>query len=217
MRNQYVIEADKIKIECIIKKLQQRFINGYYAENIEDACQQALSLISKEDRLVSWGGSQTLDQIGIKEKIGEIKPITVIDQYAYPIREEALQKRREALMSDVYFMSTNAITLDGELVNVDGTCNRIAALCFGPKKVVVIAGINKIADNLQDAVKKIQRDACMMNAVRLGRHKVPCRHTGRCGDCKIEGQTMCSNWVVTRYSPFPDRLHVILVNDVLGF
>ena len=216
MRNQYVKEADKIKIDSIIKKLEQRFINGYYVETPEEACKLALSFISEDDKLVSWGGSQTLDQIGLKEKIAELN-IEVIDQYAYPVRAEALEKRREALMSDVYYMSTNAITLDGEMVNVDGTCNRVAALCYGPKKVVIIAGVNKIADNIDDAVKKIHRDACMMNAVRLGRDKVPCRYTGRCGDCKIEGQTMCANWVVTRYSWFPERIHVILVNDILGF
>jgi len=216
MQNQYVKEANKVKINKTIEKLQQRFINGYYTETKEEACKLAVSFITEEDKVVAWGGSQTLDQVGVKEEIAKLD-VEIIDQYDFKTRAEALDKRRKALHTDVYFMSSNAVTLDGELVNVDGTCNRIAALCFGPKKVVLIVGVNKLADNLTEAFAKVQRDACMANAIRLERHKVPCRHTGRCGDCKIEGETMCSNWVITRFSAFPDRMHVIFVNEELGF
>lgn len=205
--NEHVKAANQKKIEAIIKNLEQRNMSGYYCETIEQAREQILSMIEEND-LVSWGGSATLDELGIKEELNNVLNGTA----ASP--EEAYENRRKAFMSDVYLTSTNAITLDGKLVNIDKTGNRVAAMCFGPKKVIVIAGVNKITEDEDTAVARVRTEACVPNAIRLGL-KNPCAVTGKCAQCL--GQSMCCYTVVTRASAFKDRIHVILVNEVLGY
>ena len=201
--------ANKQTIEHIIKNLEKRNMAGYYCESTEEANAQILALIGGED-VVSWGGSVTLDQIGIKDQLEH-----VIDATKAP-PEKAYDERRKTLMADVYLTSTNAVTMEGELVNIDGTGNRVAAMCFGPKKVIVVAGVNKIAQDEQAALARIRTEACPPNCIRLNK-KTPCAVTGKCGSCLTPGQTICSYTVTTRFSCVPDRIHVILVNDVLGF
>jgi L-lactate utilization protein LutB len=205
----YIKEAGKRKIEYVIKNLEKRNMNGYYCENAEEANQKILSLI-KDGELVSWGGSATLDAIGIKALLPNVFDATK----APP--EKAYDEKKKTLMSDVYLTSTNAITMDGELVNIDGTGNRVAAMCFGPNKVIVVAGVNKIAENEEAALARIRTEACPPNCVRLGR-TTPCAITGKCGQCLTPGQTICSYTVTTRFSSINDRIHVILVNESLGF
>lgn len=207
--NKNVKEANKKKIEYVIKNLEKRNITGYYCENVEEANRKILSLIGEED-VVSWGGSATLDQLGIKEKL-----TNVIDATKAPA-EKAYEERRKTLMADVYLTGTNAVTMDGELVNIDGTGNRVAAMCFGPKKVIVVAGVNKIAEDEASALARIRTEACPANGIRLGK-KTPCAVTGKCGHCLTTGQTMCSYTVTTRFSGIPDRICVVLINDVLGY
>ncbi len=201
--------ANKKKIERIIKNLEKRNMEGYYCETMQEAREKILSLI-EEEHVVSWGGSATLDQIGIKEQLKK-----VIDATKAP-PEKAYEERRKTLTADVYLTSTNAITLEGELVNIDGTGNRVAAMCFGPGKVIVVAGANKIAQDETAALSRIHTDACPPNCIRLGKH-TPCAATGKCGDCLKPGQTICSYTVTTRFSPVSGRIHVILVNDTLGY
>ena len=206
---QNVKEANKRKIGTIIKKLEQRNMKGYYCEDVEAARRQVLSIIRKEE-VVSWGGSATLDQIGIKKELSN-----VIDATTAP-PERAYEERRRTLTADVYLTSTNAVTMDGELVNIDGVGNRVAAMCFGPNKVIVVAGANKIAENEEAAIARIKTDACPPNCIRLGK-QTPCALTGKCGQCLTPGQTICSYTVTTRFNSIPDRVHVILVNEVLGY
>lgn len=201
--------ANKIKIGTIIENLEKRNMKGYYCQDAGEAKELALSLIGEDD-VVAWGGSVTVDQIGIRSELKN-----VIDRDAAP-PEDFIKVRRDALLSDVFMTSTNAITMDGELVNIDGMGNRVAAMCFGPGKVIVIAGANKIVRDEEAAIARIKTDACPPNCVRLLK-KTPCAATGKCGDCKIPGQTICSYTVTTRFSAIPDRIHVILVNENLGF
>ena len=204
-----VMTGNKVKIETIIKNLEKRNMKGYYCETAEEARELALSMIGEND-VVSWGGSETVVQIGIKEHLKN-----VIDRDAAP-PEDFIKVRRDALLSDVFLTSTNAITMEGELVNIDGMGNRVAAMIFGPNKVIVIAGANKIVKDEAAAIARIKTEACPPNCIRLAK-KTPCAVTGECGSCLIPGQTICSYTVTTRFSALPDRIHVILVNENLGF
>lgn len=204
-----VMTGNKVKIDTIIKNLEKRNMNGYYCETVEEARNLVLSMINDEE-VVSWGGSETVVQLDIKKDLKK-----VIDRDAVP-PEEFMQVRRDALLSDVYLTSTNAITMEGELVNIDGMGNRVAAMCFGPNKVIVIAGANKIVKDEAAAIARIKTEACPPNCIRLGK-KTPCASTGKCGECMIPGETICSYTVTTRFSMIKDRVHVILVNENMGF
>lgn len=207
-------KANKIKIEKIIKKLALRNMTGYYCETAADAVEQIRALIP-EGVEVSWGGSVTLDQIGIKDVL-KSGNYNVLDPMSVSDPAEGLQARRKSLMSDVFLTSTNAITMDGELVNIDGRGNRVAAMIFGPEKVIVVAGANKIVFDESDAVDRIKNDACPANCLRLDR-KTPCAIEGKCGNCLSKGNTICGHTVTTRFSFIDDRIHVVLINENLGY
>lgn len=207
-------KANELRIKTVIKNLEKRNMAGYYCETAEEAVKQVLALIP-EGSEVAWGGSLTLDQIGVKPilKEGNYK---VNDPMSYADPAEGRQARREALLSDVFLTSVNAVTMDGEIVNIDGVGNRVAAIVFGPKKVIMIAGVNKLVMSEADAVDRIRCDACPPNVTRLGR-KTPCSVTGKCAECLIPGETICCQTNVTRFSGIDDRIHVVLVNEVLGY
>lgn len=210
----YKSKANKVQIQEIIKNLEKRGMKGYYCENAREASEKLLSLIP-DGALVSWGSSQTLDEIEVKDKLPLINA-RVLDPMSFKDPEEAYTARINALSSDVFLTGTNAITLDGELVNIDGSGNRVAGLCFGPRKVIVVVGANKIARDEEAAMARIKTVACVANCIRLDK-KTPCAKTGKCTDCLIPGQTICSMTVVTRFCNKKDRIHVILVNESLGF
>jgi len=207
--------ANEVKIRTIIENLDKRNITGYYCETKEEAAELVLSMIP-EGAEVSWGGSYTLDQLDIKDTL-KSGPYEVNDPME--IREDraaTMEMRRKAMNCDVYLSSLNAITMDGEIVNIDGTGNRVAAIVFGPEKVILVAGVNKIVLREADAVDRIRSEACPPNCIRLGK-KTPCAVSGKCTECLIKGNTICSHTVTTRFSAIDDRMHVILVNDILGF
>lgn len=210
----YETKANKVQIQEIIKNLEKRGMKGYYCENAREASEMVLSLIP-DGALVSWGGSLTLEEIEVKDKLTLINA-RVLDPSSFKDPQEAATARINSLSSDVYLTSTNAITMDGELVNIDGTGNRVAAMCFGPKKVIVVAGANKIARDEEAAMARIKTRACVANSIKLEK-KTPCAKTGKCADCLIPGQTICSMTLITRFCNKPDRIHVILVNESLGF
>ncbi|MDX9888058.1 MAG: lactate utilization protein [Anaerovoracaceae bacterium] len=206
------------KMVSILKNFKKRNIEGYYAETSEEARTIALSMV-EEGSVVSWGGSKTLEETGIQKGLFELEEagkIIIIDPFRQKDPEANYEARRQGLLADVYFLSANAITTDGELANIDGTGNRVAALTFGPKKVIVVAGINKMTDNLEEAIKRVKEVACPQNAIRLGR-KTPCALTGHCCDCLLPKETICSSIVTTRFNLTPGRLNIILINEKLGF
>ena len=212
--NESVKKANKIKFETIIKNLAKRNMEGYYCDSAEDACDKGLSFI-KDNACISWGGSATLSEIGFFEKLKSKNPV-LIDGFSPPSPEEAYEHFRKAFSVDYFLMSTNAITLDGKLINIDGTGNRVAALIYGPREVLVFAGANKVVFTEEDAVSRIRTYACTANAARLNKNNTPCVLTGKCGDCLLP-EGMCSHTVITRYSKVPGRIKVLLINDNLGF
>lgn len=210
---QNIKAANKLKIDTAIKNMEKRGIQGHYCETKEEACEMILSMI-QDKSAVSWGGSATINALGVKEKLAE-RDVVIIDPYGTTDPAESSERRRQGLLSDYYLMSTNAVSIDGELVNIDATSNRVAALCFGPKKVIVVVGANKLAHRLEDAMERAKFYAAVPNNVRLKRN-TPCTITGVCSDC-LSKDCICCNIVTTRYCSTPGRIQVIFVNENLGF
>ena len=210
---QNIKAANKLKIDTAIKNMEKRGIQGHYCETKEEACELVLSMI-QDKCVVSWGGSATINAIGVKEKLAE-RDVMTIDPYGTSDPAESIARRRQGLTADYFLMSTNAVTMDGELVNIDGTSNRVAALCFGPKKVIIVVGANKLARRHDDALERARLYAAVPNNVRLKRN-TPCTVTGDCSNC-LSKDCICCNIVTTRFNSTPGRIQVIFVNENLGF
>lgn len=195
--------------QTVIKGLQSRNMSGYYAEDKEAALKQALKLI-EENSTISMGGCASAKEIGLVQALQE-------GNYQYLDRSK--MESREGLLaaynSDVFLSSANAMTSDGILVNIDGNSNRVSCIAQGPKKVIFIVGMNKVCDDLDSAMKRARNVAAPANAQRFD-VKTPCKETGKCFDCKSP-DTICCQFLITRYSRHTGRIHVILVNDNLGF
>lgn len=211
--NSFKKEAFKNSAETLMKKLSMRGINSSYFDNIEDLQTRVKTMVPRNS-VVSWGGSETLKETGVLDilKNGDYE---AIDRSSASTDEEKKVLYAKSVLSDYYFMSTNAITLDGELVNIDGNGNRVACLIHGPEKVVVIVGMNKLTMDVESAIKRIQNIASPPNALRLERN-TPCYRTGQCGNC-FSADCMCSNIVITRKSSIEGRIKVFFVAENLGF
>ena len=208
--NENTIKRNRLLAQTVIKGLNSRNMSGYYAENKEEALRIALSLIPEEST-VTMGGGMSVHEIGLPAAL-KAGNDTFIDRDAYE------DKRAAALFAydaDVFLASSNAITSDGVLVNIDGNSNRVSAIAFGPKKVVMIVGMNKVCDDVDGAMKRARNVAATTNAQRFGL-STPCSKTGACMNCKSP-DTICCQFLITRFSRHKDRIHVILVNDNLGF
>ncbi len=199
--------------KTIIENMVPRKIKGYYCPDRESAKAKIMELIGDGSKLVTYGGSVTLDEIGIKEEVVKAGHNLLVREN-YTTDEEKAQCFAKQVTADVYMMSTNAITLDGELVNIDGAGNRVACLIYGPKDVIVVAGMNKVVTNVQEGINRVKTAAAPPNTVRLS-CKTPCAVTGRCGDCL--GNTICCHTVITRASRIPGRIKVVLVGEELGY
>ena len=197
----------------LIKTLNKRQIDAYYCENSLSAKEKALSLI-EENSIVSYGGSQTLNQIGIKKELHKGNYI-FLDRDNANSPEASREIHQKTYSADYFLMSTNAITLEGELVNVDGSGNRASALIYGPKHVIIIAGMNKVTLDQEAAIKRIRNFASPPNVNRLSL-KTPCSVTGQCDDC-LSPDCICCQTVITRFSKIPGRIKVILVGEELGY
>lgn len=198
----------------IIKNLEKRQMEGYYCPTVEDAEKLAFSFL-KDGQSVSFGGSMTLEETGMLTALRHDPSIHLIDRSTAKTPEETKKMYHDALSSDVYFMSTNAITANGELVNIDGTGNRVAALIYGPETVIILTGMNKVAANVEEALSRIHNVATPQNCIRLNK-KTPCAATGRCADC-LSPEGICNQIVITRRSGNPDRIKVILIGESLGY
>ena len=208
--NKNVAKRNGLLAQKTIKGLQTRNMSGYYAENREEALEIALSLIP-EGSTVTMGGGVSVHEIGLPKALKE-------GNYIFIDRDEYEDKREAALLAydaDVFLASCNAMTDDGVLVNIDGNSNRVSAIAFGPKKVVLIVGMNKVCGDVDGAMKRARTVAAPTNAQRFGL-STPCAKTGACFDCKSP-DTICCQFLITRFSRHAGRIHVILVNDNLGF
>ena len=208
--NENITKRNELLAQKVIKGLQSRNMTGYYAADKEEAVRIALSLIP-EKSTVTMAGAMSVHEIGLVKALKE-------GNYTFIDRDEIEDKRAAMLMAydaDFFLMSANAMTEDGILVNIDGNSNRVSALAQGPRKVIVIAGMNKVCDDVDGAIKRARNVAAPINAQRFGLD-TPCSRTGACMDCKSP-DTICCQFLITRYSKHPGRIHVILVNDSLGF
>ena len=197
----------------IISGLKKRNMEGYFCETSKEAVEKALSLMP-ENCVISWGGSMSISECGLMDAIKD-RNYTLIDRMTARTPQEKREIYAKTVMADYYLMSTNAITMAGELVNIDGFCNRVACLCAGPENVIIIAGMNKVVKNVQSGIDRIRTKAAPANNVRLGKN-TPCAKTGVCGNC-FSPDCICSQIVITRRSGIPGRIKVILVNEDLGF
>ena len=166
-------EYYKVAAETILKNIEQRGYEGCYCETSEKAVKKALSYVTPGSS-VSFGGSMTMNECGLMDALQKRTDITLLDRSKACSPEEVKEIYHKALSCDYYFMSTNAITLDGQLVNTDGTGNRVAALIYGPENVIIIAGMNKVAATLEEAESRVKNIASPPNAIRLDR-KTPLR------------------------------------------
>ena len=207
--NQNIVKRNELLAQKVIKGLESRNMTGYYAASKEEALKTALSLIP-EGSSVTMGGSMSAQEIGLVAAVKEGN-YRFIDRHAGDPRAAMLA----GYDADVFLSSVNAMTDDGVLVNIDGNSNRVSAICQGPKKVIFIVGMNKVCGDLDGAMKRARNVAAPTNAQRFGL-STPCAKTGKCIDCKSP-DTICCQFLITRFSRHAGRIHVILVNDTLGF
>ncbi|NTW71594.1 MAG: LUD domain-containing protein [Eubacteriaceae bacterium] len=197
----------------ILEKFKKRRFDAYYCASKEKALEKAMELI-EENSVVSFGGSQTIKDIGLIDKV-KAGNFTVLDRADAANPQEKEEITMKAMTCDYYFMSSNAFTVDGELVNIDGYGNRVAALAYGPKNIIVVLGMNKLTQDRDNAIWRTQNVASPQNTVRLER-RTPCAITGLCGDCYGD-ISICSQILITRRSTIQGRIKVILVGESLGY
>lgn len=208
--NENIIKRNNLLAETVIKGLKSRNMSGYYAQTKEEALKIALDLIP-EGSTITMGGSMSVDEIGLKSALTE-------GNYNFVDRDKCDDKLAAARMAydaDFYLGSCNAITNDGVLINIDANSNRVSAYAYGPQKLILVVGMNKVAGDTDAAMKRARNTAATMNAQRFGL-KTPCSSTGTCMNCKSP-DTICCQFLITRYERHTDRVHVILVNENLGF
>jgi len=190
----------------------------FIAENADEAKSIALEKIIPEisPKSISWGGSMTFVATGLYDVLKSSKDFEVLDTYDKSLSpEEALERRRRALLVDLFITGTNAVTESGQLVNLDMFGNRVGAITFGPKHVIIFVGRNKIVPDLETAMFRIQNYAAPVNTMRLDK-KTPCANTSFCADCKSPDR-ICNAWTITEKSFPKKRIKVVLINKDLGF
>ena len=199
--------------ELLVKNLQSRFFEAYYCPTKEAALEKALELIPKGST-IGWGGALSAQQIGLLSAVRGPE-YRAIDRERCATPEERTQAMKDCLFCDVFLTGANALSMDGHMVNIDGIGNRVAAIVYGPKSVLVIAGMNKVCDTLEAAVTRARTIAAPMNKQRFD-GVTPCGVTGVCADCKTEG-CICNQILITRHCRPAGRIKFILVGEELGF
>ena len=207
--------ANERRIRDLMKVLEEKSFNAIYAETVDEAKKIVMDMIP-EGSTIAVGGSVTLNETGILAEIQKPE-YKFIDRYHTNSYEEMLDKYREGYYADFMVSSTNAITMNGELVNIDCTGNRTSQIVFGPKKVIIVAGVNKIVDNVEEGIKRAKKIA-PMNARRIN-HKTPCATDDniKCTDCSCKARMCNVTSIVTGCHYFPGRITVVLVPEVLGY
>lgn len=199
--------------ESIIKNLEKRNMEGHYFET-SSACIEAILAEMPSGAIIGWGGSETLKECGLMDAIHS-GSYELLDRSAAKTPEESRQIYGRTVLADYYLMSANAITLDGELINIDGNGNRVACLIQGPSHVIIVVGMNKIVTDVENGVARVRNMASPANAIRL-KKKIPCAATGHCHDC-LAPDCFCNQIVITRRSGHEGRIKVYLVAENLGY
>lgn len=201
------------RAKVLLKNLRSRSFEAYYCENSGEALKKALELIPK-GVTVGLCGTVSAEQIGLLEAV-KGNDYQVIDREEAKTAEERGELARQALLAHTFITGSNAISLDGQLVNIDRTGNRVASIAYGPESIIVIAGMNKVADTLEAAISRARSVAAPVHAQHFP-VKTPCKETGICADCKSE-DCICNQLLITRRSKPAGRIKVILVGEPLGF
>lgn len=199
--------------KTIIKNLEKRQMEGYYYPNRATAVEKALDLMPPGS-IIGWGGSMTLFDMDLLNAISN-NSYHLLDRDSAKNPQEQREIYSKIFDADFFLMSTNAITIAGELINIDHLGNRVSSLCFGPHNVLVFAGMNKLAPDLTSGVQRVRHIAAPLNSIRLDR-KTPCTITGECTDCHSP-ESICDQIVITRRSSIPNRIKVFLIGEELGY
>ena len=208
----------KTRLAELKETLTENNFEVFVAENTDEAKSIVLEKIIPEiaPKSVSWGGSLTFVATGLYDVLKNNNDLSILDTYDKTLSpDESLERRRQSLLVDLFITGTNAVTETGQLVNLDMIGNRIGALTFGPKTVVILVGRNKIVPDLDEAIFRIKNYAAPVNTMRLGK-KTPCAKTSFCADCKSPDR-ICNTWTITEKSFPKKRVKVILINKDLGF
>lgn len=210
----------QMNAERLIKQFNRRRMHGSYADTAEEARAAVLSLIQGPGSVIRCG-TESVGSLGLWKDIAALPGIELIDPYVPGLTPaEGDERRRRGLTADYMVTSCNAVTLDGRLVNLDGTGNRVAAMIFGPKKVILLVGMNKVVSDLESAMDRIRDFAAPMNNLRLNglnpAHEPPCTQDGRCHRC-ASPQKICNAWTIIEGQRDEGRIHVVLVGENLGY
>ncbi len=212
--NEFKLQARENLAATMIRNLEKRNMEGYFVRTKEEAVSLIMERFLTGGKTVSFGGSVTLTESGLMDAIQK-GDCVLYDRKTAKTPEETREMKAKMINSDYFLMSTNAITIDGELINIDGFGNRVSYLCFGPENVIILAGMNKVVSSVEDGVRRVRDIASPPNTVRLNKN-TPCAKTGRCGDCYSD-DCICSQIVITRRSGVKNRIKVVLVAEDLGY
>lgn len=207
-------QAYKTLANTMIKNFAKRNMEAFYCDTKEEAAALAMELM-KAGGTVGMGGTETVKETGLVDIIKETPSLHFIDRDQAKTPEKKRAVYLETFAADYFLMSSNAITIDGELINIDGNGNRVACLIYGPEHVIILAGMNKVVDDVESGLQRIGTHAAPPNAARLGL-STPCAAIGHCSDCHSP-DCMCSQIVITRHSKQVGRIKVILIGEELGF
>lgn len=218
METPVLLQREKLAVH-LIKQLGLRRMAASYCATAQEAKDEILRLIPTPASVIRCG-SESAGRLGLWDAIRAQPGMTLLDPYAPGLAPgEGLEIRRQGLLADVMVASSNALTLDGRLVNLDGTANRVAGMLFGPRKVLLLVGMNKVVADLEAAYARVRTIAAPANNMRLAGAlglKNPCVEDGRCHNCRSETK-ICNAWVVIEGSSVKDRIHVVLVGEDLGY
>ena len=207
-------QAYKSLGNTMIKNFNRRGMEAYYCATCDSAVALAMELM-KDGGTVGMGGTETVKEMGLLDAVKSAENLEFIGRDLAKTPEEKKEIFFKTMQCDYFLMSSNAVTIDGELVNIDGNGNRVACLIHGPEHVIVLAGMNKIVDDVDSGIERIGTHAAPPNAARLGT-RTPCATLGHCADCHVE-DCMCAQIVITRHSRHKGRIKVILIGEELGF
>ena len=212
--NSVALWSNEMKINRTIEALKKNNMNGYYAKNRDEVIKLIEDIVA-EGAKVAVGGSETLSELGVLEHLRSGR-YDFLDRYKAGLTpEEVTNIFKQSFLADAYLSGCNAITENGELYNVDGNGNRVAAMLYGPDKVIVICGVNKIVKDVDEAIKRNREISAPMNAKRLNR-KTPCAKVGYCMDCNSP-ERICNEYTLIKKQRLPERMHVIFLNENLGY
>jgi len=206
------------KVSDTINALKKNGFEVWFAANKAEAEKIFWEEILPQEnpKTVSWGDSLTLESLGIIDKIREMDDVELIETFGekYTWREK-IYNRKKALLVDMFLTGSNAVTTKGQLVNLDMVGNRVAGIIFGPRRVVIFVGVNKIVEDMDEAMDRIKSIAAPLNAKRHTDLKTPCQVTGQCSNC-TSPQRICNTWVITEKSYPVGRIKVVIINEELG-